>query len=1357
MEFNNTLLAPIQENKPSTATNSQIPAIGIRVIGSHLTEASEAIQPKVEINDSDEVSGDQQTPPEIEGRPRFFEQLPALLEGGKTQFGNGTIKTQTWNPSEDCTSLPEFLLAFEAIVSRFILNKVQNRPVSAKVLLDVSVEYAKLVGDKLEPTVKAVLRTTAVAVTPGQDADEVASKLCDLIWQRNQNFISQKSGLIVYQVHWGKTTVGSFNPLRGAAYVELPARVRSKKAVMNVKNTDERCFGYAILACKYAHQVHKKTANDPKHYTKYFAAEGLNQIQYPVAISELSEVERTLNIAINVFSFTDDAGEGMYPAYLSQINRNSAINLLYWRGHYSWISHFSRLMSSVTKHKAKKHFCMKCLGHFSTENVLLRHEEVCSGDVCQQVMAMAPENSILRFTNTRYQQRCPFVVYADFECITNPVQSQDPEAPEYTDPLDIEPKAAYQVHKPCSVGLLLVSTLDDTDGSTSTRHYEHHFGEDSPTWFLNRLVDIEEQCMSVLLNPQRLVMTAEDTQKFQAAKECYLCRKAFCQQEIKVRDHDHITGKFRGAAHQVCNLLLRRQYKIPVFFHNFRGYDGHLLVAALGKDAQKAKAAKEKARALRVIGQGLEKYLTLCYGDHIVIKDSLQFMTESLENLATSLLRSGEEKFSLLRKEFAEYADNPTKWNMLLRKGVYPYDYMNSMDRFTERALPTIESFFNRLRQEPCKPEDYEHASAVWREFGCNTVQDYHDLYLKADVLLLADVFEAFRSVCLENYGLDPAHYVSAPHLSWDAMLKSTECQLELLSDPEMYRLLEGGLRGGVAMVSKRYSKANNPHIANYDQSKPDVHLMYWDANNLYGWAMSQALPEGKFRWLEDHEIQAIDWTKTRKNSDTGYVVECDLEYPEELHDKHNDYPLAPERLAVDAKMWSRTQRDLHLVYAQKDALATGMSSTKLVPNLYSKTRYCIHSRNLKFYLKQGMRLLKVHRAIEFKQSAWMRVYIEKNQNLRAAATSDFEKNFYKLMNNACYGKTCENQRKRTNIQLVTDVNKTQKLLALPQTLSFRVFTPDIAAIEMMKPRCLINRPFYVGFTVLEFAKLHMYRFHYDFVKPLWPGKKSQLLFTDTDSLMYEIEEPRLYEKIWQHRHEFDLSDYPKDFFHDATNKAIIGKFKDEAKGMTAEAFVGLRAKMYCWKLSKQLSDNTYASVEKARAKGIQRAAMRDVRFEDYEQQIRTPHDHMVTNRRIGAHLHRIYTYEYDKKGLCSFDDKRYILEDGISSLAYGHYRVKLDSNKRQRVLTAEDTEQVHSFADTYHRSNVRNIVLEDDEEDLNGEEDNTLAFGPLRSAVVRPGLDPEQHTWKARMQQLNQVFGEQNPLDMLDLLTFVA
>jgi hypothetical protein len=204
IEFHNMLLAPIRIDRSSTPANSQpqvqIPAHSIRFIDSHLTEAPAAKQPRVE-DDNNEGSGTQQEPPEIEERPREFEQLHALLEGGTTQFGNGTIKTQMWNPSETCTSLPEFLLAFEGVASRFVSRKVQSRPLSSKVLIDVNIEYAKLVGDKLEATVKAVLRSTAIAVTPGQDADQIASKLCDIIWQRNQNFISQKSGLVVFQVH----------------------------------------------------------------------------------------------------------------------------------------------------------------------------------------------------------------------------------------------------------------------------------------------------------------------------------------------------------------------------------------------------------------------------------------------------------------------------------------------------------------------------------------------------------------------------------------------------------------------------------------------------------------------------------------------------------------------------------------------------------------------------------------------------------------------------------------------------------------------------------------------------------------------------------------------------------------------------------------------------------------------------------------------------------------------------------------------------------------------------------------------------------------------------------------------------
>jgi hypothetical protein len=196
---------------------------------------------------------------------------------------------------------------------------------------------------------------------------------------------------------------------------------------------------------------------------------------------------------------------------------------------------------------------------------------------------------------------------------------------------------------------------------------------------------------------------------------------------------------------------------------------------------------------------------------------------------------------------------------------------------------------------------------------------------------------------------------------------------------------------------------------------------------------------------------------------------------------------------------------------------------------------------------------------------------------------------------------------------------------------------------------------------------------------------------------------------------------------------------------------------MYCWTLSKPLSDNTFAVEEKARAKGIQRAAMRDVRFADYERQIHAPQEHRIVNRRIGSHLHHIYTYEYGKKGLCAFDDKRYILEDGISTLAYGHFRVELNDDRRQRAHTANDTERVQTFAETTRQSGLRNLTLEDDDDEVFHGEETIGTMNWRREIAVRPGLDPDQHTWKARLLQLDQAFAEEDPLDMLDLLTFVA
>ena len=301
------------------------------------------------------------------------------------------------------------------------------------------------------------------------------------------------------------------------------------------------------------------------------------------------------------------------------------------------------------------------------------------------------------------------------------------------------------------------------------------------------------------------------------------------------------------------------------------------------------------------------------------------------------------------------------------------------------------DKFYSSLSDEGITDDDYKHAQQVWDTFNCATLGDYHDIYLETDVHLLADVFENFRRTALSNYNLDPAHYYTLPGYSWDCLLKLTNIELEQITEANMYLFIEKGLRGGISMVSHRHAIANNPQMQNYNPEQPTSYLMYLDSNNLYGWAMSQYLPTGGFQWV-NYTDQILE---TPADADHGFILEVDLDYPASLHRQHNDFPLAPEKMAVTKEMMSPYQQKLI------DELGVSISCEKLVPNLMDKSRYVLHYRNLQLYLSLGMKITKVHKVLQFQQSPWMAPYIMKNTQLRTTATSDFEKDFYKLMNNA--------------------------------------------------------------------------------------------------------------------------------------------------------------------------------------------------------------------------------------------------------------------------------------------------------------------------------------------------------------------
>ena len=410
---------------------------------------------------------------------------------------------------------------------------------------------------------------------------------------------------------------------------------------------------------------------------------------------------------------------------------------------------------------------------------------------------------------------------------------------------------------------------------------------------------------------------------------------------------------------------------------------------------------------------------------------------------------------------------------------------------------------------------------------------------------------------------------------------------------------------------------------------------------------MSQPLPTGESDWLTEQEIAALNITNVADDDEQGYILEVDLHYPSELHNLHNDYPLAPEKMKISPEMLSRYCQDL----SECLNLRSG-AVPKLVPNLQDKTNYVVHYRNLKQYLALGMRLTKIHRVLVFEQSPWLKTYIDFNTDKRKHATNDFEKDFYKLMNNSVFGKTMENLRKRVNVKLVNNKTKLSKLIASPSFDYFRIFSEDLAAVNMKKTKLYLNRPIYVGFSILDLSKVLMYQFHYKYMKPKY-GCNAKLLFTDRDSVSYEIKTDDIYQDMLQDIDLFDTSEYARNHpLHSLTNKKVLGKMKDETHGIPIQEFIGLRPKMY----SILYTENNKL-VEKKTAKGIKKSVTkRKLRHANYKECLFEKRQTMANMNQIRSEKHEIYSMKLNKIGLSPYDDKRYILNDGMNTLAYGHY-----------------------------------------------------------------------------------------------------
>ena len=1037
-------------------------------------------------------------------------------------------------------------------------------------------------------------------------------------------FVSQGSGWILQKVLQLKIQILKYNAVGGGCFntSDLPKCILNKRACLNVLSTKNKCFLYSVLAGLHPKS---KNAERKKQYEKYFSQIISNGLKYPVTIDQIPFFEKNNNISINVFTLNKN--NLPYVIYLTE-NRlgNKHINLLLYKNHFWLVKDLSRLFANIyIKNNGKKWFCNFCL-HMSymkeKHDIHIKH---CNSE--GQICNVPPPKTFLKFENYERKIPAPFVIYADFECVCEPIE-------------EIHGKTTWvSKHLPIAFGAILFCRSNDNYTSDPYIHSSpHNCIED----FIKYLYMQKQLIHHIIYNESKpMKLSPDDIKNHKLKNRCYICGVKFSQYINSYRDHDHLKSgyNYSGASCNRCNLKfssLDRHLKIPVVLHNLSGYDSHLIVSEVLKYIK---------NPIYIIPKNSEKFLTFSF-DNFRFIDSFAFLPSSISNL-TDNLRTDENAFSYIKTR-----EHRKIWSYIFRKGVFPYDYITSYKKLLESQLPPKEAFFNKLTNSCIKDSEYVFAQEIWNIFKCETLLDYMKVYLKSDVSLLLCIVEKYRDTCLEQFKLDPLKYISSSQLSFDAMLKKTHCKFELLCDKEMYSFMEKGLRGGISTVNHRYAKANNKYLKDYNSDLPNTFIIYIDANSLYAEAMLNNLPVSNFRWMTSNEISKFDVNSISDDNKIGYILSVDLQYPPELHEAHNIYPLAPEKYKCH---YNELSDYTHILSKKLDSKLCNVE--KLVPNFYDKKEYIVHYSVLKFYLTQGLKLQKINKILCFTQSTILKSYVQLNNSLRKKATNEFDRQFYKLMNNSVFGKTCESVRRHIDLHLTADIKRCNKLISRQTFKSIKMCNNDLASIQLKRRYISLNKPIYLGFSILDLSKLHMYKFLYNYVVPTYGLENVKLCYTDTDSLILYILCEDIYNDIAKNQTLFDTSNYcPSHKCFSLKNKQVSGKFKDETGGIPIAEFCGLRAKSY----SILLDDTS----DKVVCKGIKSYVMEYIRHSDYIATLINGNQIFHNYYSLKSTKHNIHMcYQQHKIGLSPLDDKRYILSDGVSTLALGHFRIR---NKRK-------------------------------------------------------------------------------------------
>ena len=555
----------------------------------------------------------------------------------------------------------------------------ENRQTRVRMILNCEMTRKELFSESTQ-ILNTFFHSETVENLEGTDELVIYDGSIQTIEERIQNFNQRGSNWRFQRVLFLDIHFTDFQPLRGSTFLPLPSKISTKKAVINMKNNDEQCFEWSAVRALNPVDVHpERVSKELKDKSERLDWSGL---KFPVKLNQIAIFEKfNPQISINVFGF-----EGVvYPLRLSKSKNEQTINLLLIsdgeKQHYCLIKSLSRLLSSqLTKHDHEKSFCLNCLNHFPNEEKLKIHEEYCLKNQAIRI-EMPEKGSFISFIHHNRSIKVPFVVYADFEAFTEEIPiSEQNEKKSFTQ--------KYQRHRPSGFCYKIVC-FDERYNQKPVLFRARSEDEDISAIFVEMLERDIKRIQEKFDFSKKMIFSPKDKDDFKKAEICWICQKEIKEREKKVRDHCHLTGKYRGAAHNKCNLQFKKPKFTPVIFHNLSGYDSHLFVKNLGRTEGNIKCIpnnEEKYISFSkeiVVGEYKNKK-----GEKVEVKheirflDSFKFMASSLESLVGNL---GLEKLIETRKEFGE------KVKLISRKGIYPYDYMNGIKKFSEEKLPQKE------------------------------------------------------------------------------------------------------------------------------------------------------------------------------------------------------------------------------------------------------------------------------------------------------------------------------------------------------------------------------------------------------------------------------------------------------------------------------------------------------------------------------------------------------------------------------------------------------------------------------------------------------------------------------------------